>query len=247
MSVALAAPAAAGAEGGEAPEQEQHGEHPRHVAALCHRPASGAPVGRSPRGQSAEPGTRLVASLEAVRVAVDQPPLPVLEAEHVRHAVRPFGRPVGAGEPDAGALDVGGDRQARRGHCREVLVADRPAAPELLGRPVPAPAHLGPPLLVAAPAEEGRDVVPVRVERLDRAGVARHERVHRGLEPLDRAAPAVSITLLGHPRPPDGRIGIRAGPAGVTDPSRARRPPGPATRPRPGARSCRAAPRGCSS
>ena len=113
---------------------------------------------------SAEATAGLVARLEAVRVAVDQPPLPGLEAKDVRHAIRPLGRPVGAGEPDTRALDVRRHRQLRRGHRREVLVANRAATLELLGRPVPAPARRPNPSR-NRPTEERGDVVPVRVER----------------------------------------------------------------------------------
>src|SRR5262249_19586886 len=129
------------------------------------------------RAPSANATAGLVARLETVRVAVDEPPLAGLEAKHVGHTIRPPGPPLGAGESEPSALGVRRHRQAGSGHRGEMLVAHRTAALELLSGPVPAPAHLGPALLVSAPAEERSDIVTVRVERLDRAGVTRHQRV----------------------------------------------------------------------
>src|SRR5262249_18674585 len=165
----------------------------------------------------AAPG--LVARRETVRMAVDQSPLPAFEAENVGDAIRPLGRLFGAGEPDAGALDVRRHRQARRGHSGEVLVADRATALELLSRPVPASAHVSPALLVAAPAEERGDVIPMRVDRLDRPPLARPPRVHRAPEPPQRSAPTAPFGVLGHPVPPAAR-GLRPQRATPTNPPR---------------------------
>src|SRR5262245_48515138 len=76
----------------------------------------------------------LVSLLQAIGVAVHQTPF-VLEAEDVRHAVRPFDRLVHPLHQHAKRLDVGRVSELPRRHQGQVTVADGPAL-ELLARPI---------------------------------------------------------------------------------------------------------------
>src|SRR5439155_12285361 len=145
--------------------------------------------------------------------------------------VRPLHRSVQPVQPDPDGLDLGRVGELPGDDGGQRLVGDGAVPAELLTGPAPAPADGGPALLVGAPAVEPRDVVPMRAQRLHPAHVARHDPVHRVVEPRDRAAHTRFSGRVRHPEPPCSRFLSCARPRG---------PPGPAP---PGTGRSGAAPR----
>ena len=117
-------------------------------------------------------------------MTMHEPPIPLLETEDMRDAVRPLRGLPHSLHRDIEGLDVGRVGQLGRHHGRHVLVAHG-AALELSAGPVPTARDRLPALLVTAPAVEAGRVVTVRIERLDSGDVAVGDLGHGRMQARD--------------------------------------------------------------